>query len=81
MRRLFFYPTDPLETSKVVRNLTNLKAAGLNGLTAENLKVSLDMICERLTYLVNESLSSGVSPKILKAVKVALNSIGSEQSL
>ena len=53
-----------------MRILKNHKAAGLDGLTAENLKVSLDVICDRLTYLVNESLSSGVFPKISKAAKV-----------
>ena len=37
---------------------------------AKLLKVSLDVICDRLTYLVNESLKSGVFPKILEAVKV-----------
>ena len=30
---------------------------------------SLQVICDRLTYLVNESLSSGVFQKILKASK------------
>ena len=60
---LFFYPTDYLEISKIVRNLKNHKAARLDGLTAEILKVSLDVICDRLTYLVNESLSSVVFPK------------------
>ena len=58
------------EIFKVVRNLKNHKTAGLDGLTAEILKVSLDVICNRLTYLVNDSLSSFVFPKILKAEKV-----------
>ena len=70
MRSLFLYPTDSLEISKIVRNLKDHKAAGLDVLTAEILKVSLDVICDRLTYLINESLSSGVLPKILKAAKV-----------
>ena len=69
-KSLFFYPTDSLEISKFVRNLKNQKAAELDGLTAEILKVSLDVICDRLTHLVNESLSSGVFPKILKTAKV-----------
>ena len=51
-------------------NLTHIEmvvtALGLDGLTAE-VYVSLDVICDRLTNLVNESLSSGVFPKILKA--------------
>mgnify|MGYP000940316211 CR=1 FL=1 len=67
---LFFYPTDILEISKVVWNLKNHKSAGLDGLTAEILKVSLAVIGDRLTHIVNESLSSGVFPKILKAAKV-----------
>ena len=67
---IFFYLTDSLEISKIVRNLKNHKAAGLDGVTAEVLKVSFDLTCDRLTYLINESLSSGVFPKILKTAKV-----------
>ena len=48
-KSLFFYPTDSLEISKIVRNPRNHKAAGLDGLTAEILKVSLDVICDSLT--------------------------------
>ena len=70
MRNLFFYPTDFLEISKIVQNLKNHKAAGLDGLTAEILKVSLDVTCNRLTYFINESLSSGVFPKISQTAKV-----------
>ena len=73
---LFFFPTDSLEICKIVRNLKNNKAAGLDGLTAEMLKVSLVVICDRLTYLVNESLSSGVFPKILKAAKFQSLNLG-----
>ena len=69
-KSLFFYPTDSLEISKNVRKLKNHEAAGFDGLTAEILKVSLDVICDRLTYLVNESLLSGVFPKIWKTAKV-----------
>ena len=69
-KSFFFYPTDYIEVSRIVLNLKNHKAAGLDGLTAEILKVSLDVICDRLCYIVNESLSSGVFPKILKVAKV-----------
>ena len=69
-KSLFFYLTDSLEISKIVRNLKNHKAAGFDGLTAKNIKVSLDVICDTLTYLINESLSSGVFPKLLKTAKV-----------
>ena len=69
-KSLFFYPTDSLEISKNVANLRNHKAAVLDGLTAEISKVSFVVICDRLTYLVNESLSSGFFPTILKAAKV-----------
>ena len=48
-KSLFFLPTDSLEISKVVRNLQNHIAAALVGLTAEILKVSLDVICDSLT--------------------------------
>ena len=69
-KSLVFYPTEVMEISKYAQNLRNHKAAGLDGLTAKTIKVSIDVICDRLTYFVNESLSSGVFPKILTAVKV-----------
>ena len=45
-----FYPTDSLEISKNVRKPKNHEAARLAGLTAEIIKVGLDVICDRLTY-------------------------------
>ena len=66
----FFYPTDFLEIPKLVWNLENHKSAGLDGLTAQILKVVLAVIGDRLTQIFNESLSSGVFPKTLKAAKV-----------
>ena len=69
-KSLFIYPTNSLEISKFVQNLKNHKVARLDGLTAEILKVCLHVICGRLTCFINESLSSGVFPKILKTAKV-----------
>ena len=69
-RVTFFYPNDSLEIFKFVRNIENHNAAGLDGLTAESLKVSLDVICDSLTYLINQSLSSDVFPKFLKTAKM-----------
>ena len=65
-----FHSTDSLEVSKIVRNLENHKAARLDGLTAESSKFSLDDISDRRTYRINDSLSSGFFPKILKTAKV-----------
>ena len=48
-KSLFFYPTDALEISKIVQNLKNHKAPGLDGLTAKFLMDCLDVICDRLT--------------------------------
>ena len=73
VKSLFLYPTDSLEVSKTVRNLENHRAVGLYGLTAKILKASHYVICDRLTYLVNESLSSGVFPKISKTAKMVPN--------
>ena len=69
-KSLFCYPTDSLEISKTVQNLENHKATVLDGLNAKILKVSLGVICDRLTYLIRELLSRGVCPKILKAAEV-----------
>ena len=66
----FFYPTGYPEIFKLVRNLKIHNAAGLDGLTAELLNAILDVICDRLTYLVNETISNDVFPKIFKAAKV-----------
>ena len=51
IKSLIFYPTDFLEISKVVWNLTNHKSAGLGGQTAEILNVSLAVISDRLIHL------------------------------
>ena len=58
----------PWKTLKLY--LKNHDAAGLDELTAEILKVSLDVICNRLTYLVNESLRSCVFLKVLEAGRI-----------
>ena len=68
-KSLFFYQTDSLEISDFAGNLKNHEAAGIDRLTAEAIKVFLDVICDGLTYLVNGTLSSGVFPKILKLRK------------
>ena len=69
-KSLFFYPDDGTEISTIVKNLENHKSPGLDGLTAEILKVSHDVIVEKLTHLVNESLKSGTFPQVLKAARV-----------
>ena len=69
-KSLFFYPADGTEISRIIKNLKNHKSPGLDGLTAEILKVSHDVIVEKLTHLVNESLKSGTFPQVLKAARV-----------
>ena len=69
-KTLFFYPADGTEISRIIKNLKNHKSPGLDGLTAEILKVSHDVIVEKLTHLVNESLKSGTFPQVLKAARV-----------
>ena len=62
MKNHFFYPADGTEISRIIKILRNLKSPGLDGLTAEILNVSHDVINEKLTHLVNESLKSGTFP-------------------
>ena len=69
-KSLFFYPADGTEISRIIKNLKNHKSPGLDGLTAEILKVSHDVIVEKLTHLLNESLKSGTFPHVLKAARV-----------
>ena len=68
-KSFYFFPINSLEFSKNVRNLKNHEATGDVGLAAKILKASLDAISDRLTYLVNESISSGVFPELLKTAK------------
>ena len=68
-KSLFFYPTDSLEISKIVRNFKNHKAGGSEGLTAEFLKVSLDVICDRLALSTNR-YQVVFFPKILETVNM-----------
>ena len=65
-----FFPADGTEISRIIKNPKNHKSPGLDGLTAEILKVSHDVIIEKLTHLVNESLKSGTFPQVLKAARV-----------
>ena len=69
-KSLFFNPADGTEISRIIKNLKNHKSPGLDGLTAEILKVSHDVLVEKLTHLVNESLKSGTFPQVLKAARV-----------
>ena len=69
-KSLFFYPADGTEISRIITNLKNHKSPGLDGLTAEILKKSHDVIVEKLSHLVNESLKSGTFPQVLKAASV-----------
>ena len=69
-KSLFFYPADGTEISRIVKNVKNHKSLGLDGLPAEILKVSHDVIVEKLTHLVNESLKNGTFPQVLKAARV-----------
>ena len=77
----FFYPADGTEISRIIKNLKNHKSPGLDGLTAEILKVSHDVIVEKLTHLVNESLKSGTFPQVLKAARVVPIYISGKKSI
>ena len=70
MRNLLFLSNCFLEISENVRNLKNHEAAGLNRLTAEISKLSLDTIYNRTTYFVNGSLSNSVFSKHLETAEV-----------
>ena len=50
--------------------MKNHKSHALDGLTAEILRVSPNVIDEKLTYLVNEWLETTTFPQALKAARV-----------
>ena len=57
------YPADCAAISRIINILKNHKSPGIDGSTAEILKVSLKVLVEK-KYLVNESLKSGTFPQV-----------------
>ena len=67
---LFFAPIVEPEVSDVIRNLKNTTSKGHDNLPMSILKTCNSEISPILTYLANESFSSGVFPESLKIAKV-----------
>lgn len=65
-KTIFLHPTDRLEVEKIINGLKNGKSAGNDGIKAETLKEICKEISDPLSQLINNCMSSGCFPNILK---------------
>lgn len=67
---LFFQPTDEYEVDKLISQLRNDSAPGIDGLKAPLLKAIKSAVVPPLTHIYNLSLSTGVFPRLWKKATV-----------
>ena len=67
---MFLKPTNPAEVSKIISGLRNNKTPGFDGITAEVLKLSNEILSPVLSELINRSFERGIFPDCLKLAKV-----------
>jgi hypothetical protein len=64
------FPTDFHEIVSVVNNLPNKKSAGMDEITMDIMKRSINIIADPLSKIINASFETGVFPNELKVGKV-----------
>ena len=69
-KNLFFSPCTTNELNKIIQNLPNKKSSGVDQISNILLKQIGESILHPLTNIINESLSSGVFPDIMKIAEV-----------
>ena len=67
---IFFYPVTEQEMHIIVSNLTDKKSSGHDMLNSTIIKVIFSAISQPLTFIMNQSLSSGIVPDSFKIAKV-----------
>ena len=66
----FVNPTNPQEIHSLICSLDSSKASGPSGIPLSLIKIAASHICSPLSYIFNESLSSGTFPDALKLSKI-----------
>ena len=67
---LFLQPTTPYELQKLMNCLPNKRSSGHDGINNIILKEIGEYICIPMTYLFNESMTTGVFPDAMKLAEV-----------
>lgn len=76
----FLQPTDVYEVDKIIMQLKNDSAAGIDGLSPSLIKAIRFEIAEPLTYIFNLSISTGIFPSSWKkAMVVPIHKSGSKK--
>ena len=67
---LFLHPTTPYELLKLMNHLPNIRSSGHDRINNIILKEIGEYICTLITYLFNESMTTGVFPDVMKIAEV-----------
>lgn len=79
---IFLYPTDSTEVKKVISDLKEGKAPGIDGIRSTTLKQIKDQVSEPIAYLINLCFEQGSFPKIFKtAIIKPLHKAGSRTNI
>ena len=65
-----FTPITENDTLKIINELSNKTSTGIDGISTKMLKGIKHAIYKPITYLINQSLSSGIFPDKLKIAKI-----------
>lgn len=63
-------PASANEVGNYIRSLKNSNAAGVDGILSKVIKQNLEIIVQKLTSLINQSIADGVFPYCLKSAKI-----------
>ena len=70
LNSFFLKPATKKEVISVINEMKTNKSTGANGITTHILKISNQIICKSLTYLINLYFSNGIFPDLLKTSNV-----------
>ena len=66
---IYFIPVKPEEVKKYITSMKT-KACGIDDISPNIVKISAEIICKPLCFLINLSFKSGVFPNKLKIAKI-----------
>ena len=70
LRSFYLEPATEKEVISVINEMKTKKSTVLNSIAEQILKISNQMICKPLTYLINLSFPNGIFPDLLKTSNV-----------